>query len=78
MGRFPSLPRPLNAYLGARAALLNAATRKLAIGHAVQVAPLDRIEPALFAADGFHPSAAGYAVWAESLARAALDHRFIA
>lgn len=78
MGRFPSLPRPLNAYLGARAALLNAATRKLAIEHAAQVAPLVRIEPALFAADGFHPSAAGYAVWAESLARAALEHRFVA
>lgn len=78
MARFPSLPRPLNAYLGARAALLNAATRKLAIEHAAQVAPLVRIEPALFAADGFHPSAAGYAVWAESLARAALEHRFVA
>ena len=78
MGRFPSLPRPLNAYLGARAALLNAATRKLAIEQAAQVAPLVRIDPALFAADGFHPSAAGYTVWAESLARAALEHRFVA
>lgn len=78
MERFPSLPRPLNAYLGARAALLNSAMRKLSIEKSAQVAPLDRIEPALFASDGFHPSAAGYAVWAESLARAAIDHRFVA
>ncbi len=78
MDRFPSLPRPLNAYLGARAALLNGATRRLAVGRAAQVAPLVSIEPALFAADGFHPSAAGYAVWAESLARAALEHKFVA
>lgn len=78
MERFPSLPRPLNAYLGARAALLNAATRRLAVGRAAQVAPLVGIEPALFATDGFHPSAAGYAVWAEALARAALDHQFVA
>ena len=77
MGRFPALPRPLNAYLGARAALLNAATRKLAVGRAAQVAPPASIEPALFASDGFHPSAAGYAVWAESLARAALHHQFV-
>jgi len=77
MDRFPSLPRPLNAYLGARAALLNGATRRLAVGRAAQVAPLVGIEPALFATDGFHPSAAGYAVWAESLARAAIDQGFI-
>ena len=77
MGRFPSLPRPLNVYLGARAALLNGATRKLAIGNAAQVAPLVGIEPALIATDGIHPSAAGYAVWALSLARAAIDQGFI-
>lgn len=77
MARFPSLPRPLNTYLGARAALLNSALRKLPIERMAQVAPLNRIEPELFAADGFHPSAAGYAVWARSLARAAIDHGFI-
>ena len=78
MNRFPSLPRPLNAYLGARARLLNRALGRLPIERTAQVAPLLRIEPALFAADGFHPSPAGYAVWGAALARAAVDHRFVA
>ena len=77
MASFPSLPRPLNSYLGARAALLNRAVRRISIERAAQVAPVLRIEPALFAGDGFHPSPAGYTVWAESLAHAALEHRFI-
>ena len=77
MGSFPSLPRPLSTYLGARAALLNRATREIAIERAAQVSPQRRIEPALFAADGFHPSPAGYTVWAETLARAALEQGFI-
>ena len=77
MARFPALPRPLNCYLGARAALLNRATRNIAIERAAHVAPLLPIEPGLFAADGFHPSAAGYTVWAGSLAQAALAAGFI-
>lgn len=78
MQRFPALPRTLGAYLGARAALLNRASRRRAIERAAHVAPVVRIEPHLFAHDRFHPSPAGYRVWARSLARAALEHRFIA
>ena len=77
MASFPSLPRPLNTYLGARAALLNGAIRKLPIERTALVAALDRIEPELFATDGFHPSPAGYAVWSASLAQAALAQQFI-
>lgn len=77
MARFPSLPRPLSGYLGARAALLNRAARGMSIERAAHVALGLRLEPALFAVDGFHPSPAGYTVWAEALARAALEHRFI-
>lgn len=77
MRHFPNLPRPLNLYLGARAALLDRAVARLAPPHTVQVAPRLDIEPRLFAADGFHPSPAGYAVWADLLARAALERGFI-
>ena len=71
MAQFPSLPRPLSTYLGARAALLDRAVGRAVIANSRQVAPVLRIEPHLFATDGFHPSPAGYAVWADALARAA-------
>ena len=71
MAQFPSLPRPLSTYLGARAALLDRAVARAAIANSLQVAPVLRIESYLFAADGFHPSPAGYAAWADALARAA-------
>ena len=77
MARFPSLPRPLNSYLGARAALLDRAVAGRAIERAVQVAPQVRIEPELFAADRFHPSPAGYRVWAQVLAQVAGRQGFI-
>lgn len=77
MQRFPNLPRPLNLYLGARAALLNRAVAKLPLAQAVQVRPRVSIQRHLFATDGFHPSPAGYAVWAEVLAQHALDRGFV-
>ncbi|MBL8385020.1 MAG: SGNH/GDSL hydrolase family protein [Burkholderiales bacterium] len=77
MARFPSLPAPLSTYLGARAQLLNRALHRARIERATLVTPAVRIEPALFAEDGFHPSPAGYAVWAEALAAAALHAGFL-
>ena len=65
MQHFPALRRPLRDYLGLRAAALNRAARGLA---GVTFADI-RIEarPEYFARDGFHPGAAGYAVWGEAL-----------
>lgn len=73
MGLFPLLPQPLRAVLGARAAMFDAAlaeavrgrqgTRHLPI-------PPEALDPALMAADGFHPGPAIYRLWAEHLAGA--------
>jgi lysophospholipase L1-like esterase len=72
MARFPALPHPLAAYLGARAALLRRALARAKLEDAQPVETRVRIAPEMFAPDGFHPSPRGYAVWAESLADAAL------
>ena len=67
MQRFPALPRPLRDYLGLRAAALNRAARALP---EIVFADLSvEAKPEYFARDGFHPSAAGYAVWGEALAQ---------
>ena len=71
MHLFPALPRPLRHYLGARAALLNRAVRKLQITNLTHVAFKVKAERHLFASDGFHPSVAGYAVWGFELAQIA-------
>ena len=73
MGAFPALPRPLRGVLGARAARLDAAlaelvrqtsgTRHLAFDPGL-------LDPALMAADGYHPGPVLYARWADALARA--------
>ena len=71
MHGFPVLPQPLRAVLGARADRLDHAAARLADGlpgvaHAAL--PRDALhEPDLFCSDGFHPSAAGYARWAEGM-----------
>ncbi|MBW0147994.1 SGNH/GDSL hydrolase family protein [Marinobacter arenosus] len=72
MHLFPALPQPLRWYLGLRARQLNglledfcrhrAGTRFLSVGF-----PL---EPGFMAADGFHPGANAYRIWAEHSARA--------
>ncbi len=67
---FSVLPYPLRSVLGVRARFLNAlladVVRARGDASLVQLAGID---PALhLAADGFHPSALGYALWAELLA----------
>ncbi|MDK9556042.1 SGNH/GDSL hydrolase family protein [Marinobacter sp. M216] len=67
MHLFPALPQPLRWYLGLRARQLNglledfcrhrAGTRFLSVGFPP--------EPGYMAADGFHPGADAYRVWAE-------------
>ncbi|MES9607635.1 GDSL-type esterase/lipase family protein [Actinomadura sp. NPDC000929] len=73
--RFPALPRPLRSVLGARARAMDRITRDAAAAGGAVHAPMDEAmarDRRLFAADGFHPSAAGYRVWARDLARAAV------
>lgn len=70
MHRFPLLPQPLRWYLGCQARRLDALlAQRAASDAAVRHLPLPEMDDrALMAADGFHPSAAGYRVWAEALA----------
>ena len=73
MGDFPALPQPVRWVLGTRARLLDRASRKLAnsmenLFHVPLPAQLEGHISEYFAADGFHPSPAGYRVWGEGLA----------
>lgn len=73
VGRLPALPQPLRAVMGMKARALDAATRRLASGlpGAVYVpVSIDPERPDHIATDGYHPSAAGCAVWAQVVARA--------
>ena len=75
---FPAFPAPLRHVLGLRARVLDRAAVRWAGRHAgvthgppLTTAPAD--VPAMFCADRFHPSAAGYARWGAALAAAASD-----
>jgi lysophospholipase L1-like esterase len=64
MSHFPTLPQPLRAILGARAALFNETDATLAatrphVHHLLMSRPPAQEE---FARDGFHPGPSGYAV----------------
>lgn len=73
LGAFACFPQPLRAFLGMRAAAFDAVTHALAAARGLVVAPaLPPLGPEVFATDGFHPSARGYAAWADGLATAAL------
>ncbi|MDQ0377833.1 SGNH/GDSL hydrolase family protein [Amycolatopsis thermophila] len=73
LGAFPALPQPLRLVLGLRGAALDAAAATLATLPGVTYWPVPRevVDPALFAADGFHPGPSGYRLWAEQLAEIA-------
>lgn len=72
---FPLLPMPLRGVLGRRAAwmdrLLATLPQRVAGVHycRTQTPP-----PSMFAPDGFHPNAAGYAAWGAALAGYAVTH----
>lgn len=73
MGRFPLLPQPLRAMLGARAEVFDAALAGFAAGQPrLRHLPFDAaaLDPALMAEDGFHPGPEIYRLWAEHLAAA--------
>jgi hypothetical protein len=68
------LPAPLRQVLGLRAVLLDRAAARWAEGCGVLYVRNDRATRddlvSLFATDGFHPSAVGYARWGLAIARA--------
>ena len=81
VGAVPRMAQPLRALAGLRTQQINAAVAEAARERDVVFAPiaertgpLFRDDRSLFADDGFHPSAAGYATWApvldEALGRA--------
>lgn len=73
VGAFPALPQPLRGLLGWRARRLDRAAWRHAKAAGLVYVPtrLDGNDRALFAADGFHPSSAGCAVWGRALVQAA-------
>jgi lysophospholipase L1-like esterase len=74
VGSFPALPQPLRALLGLRAWWLDRAAARLAGSDPRAAYVPMRVRGDLrhlFADDGFHPSAAGDAVWAAALGEAA-------
>lgn len=76
VGRFPAIPAPLRWIFGLVAGALDEASREALTGQPkLRYVAFPRQvtgKTALFAADGFHPGAEGYRVWADLLA-AALD-----
>lgn len=68
LGALPSLPQPTRSALGARAAYLDGLLAQMCAAERVHHRPtrLPR-DAALIARDGFHPSARGYAAWANAL-----------
>jgi len=70
--RFPALPQPLRAFLGARALAFDSALAGWAQGRggALYVPIPDMADPSLAASDGFHPGPGAYAIWAATLADA--------
>jgi lysophospholipase L1-like esterase len=76
MGRFPLLPQPLRAVLGAGAVALDADLAALAKEAGVVHLAFDfqaGLGPEHMAVDGFHPGPAIYAAWADAVASVFLE-----
>ncbi len=70
LGHFSALPQPLRGWFGLRASLLDTDLRAVAVQQRADYLALDMpFKPAYLAADGFHPSAAGYRLWASGIIR---------
>ena len=83
MGSLPRIPQPLRLIAGRRSESINAMVLDLVDNQrvffapvATKTGPVFRAHPELFAADRFHPTAAGYSLWTpvliEALQRAGL------
>lgn len=70
MHLFPALPQPLRWYLGTRAERFNRALKEFAAGggRCEFIAVDFPLETAYMAADGFHPGARAYSLWAKHVA----------
>jgi lysophospholipase L1-like esterase len=75
MHRFPALPSPLRAYLGARAAQLDhELARWVARDRSMHHLPIPVLSgEGMMASDGFHPGPEGHRIWGELLAEAVAD-----
>jgi lysophospholipase L1-like esterase len=75
MGAVPRLAQPLRAVAGFRGRELDEVVREVAaeagvtyVGIAAATGPAFRAEPSrMFARDEYHPSAAGYRLWADAV-----------
>jgi lysophospholipase L1-like esterase len=83
IGAVPRLAQPLRAAAGWRTGQVNGAIEDVVRERGLVLAPiaertgpLFRADRSLFAADDFHPSAAGYATWVPVI-RAALDRALV-
>ena len=71
LGELVSLPQPTRSALGARSAYLDALLERSSAVHGAHYVPIrSPFPPEHLARDGFHPSALGYATWADELASA--------
>src|SRR5690554_299215 len=69
MHLFPSLPQPLRWFLGQSARRLNRELAHLGEGLGYEVVTVDfPLDAEVMAADGFHPGAVGYRIWAAQVA----------
>lgn len=78
---FDSLPNPLRAIMAGHGKAIETGARRIVEAHdfALMSPPPSHYPNGFFAADGFHPSAEGYRVWAEfavadAVGRGALSH----
>lgn len=68
LGEFSALPQPLRGWFGLRAGLLDSdALRCCATSQALYAAMPSAFEAHYLARDGYHPSAAGYQLWAAGI-----------
>ena len=71
IGKFPSLPKPLNWYLGGQSRRFDAA-RKSLVENRFDCEYLkfdETFDPSLMASDGFHPGAELYSAWPADVAQ---------
>lgn len=65
LGQFSALPQPLRGWFGLRAGLLNGDAQQCCASASALHVPFElRFESHYLARDGYHPSAAGYQLWA--------------
>ncbi|MCW8879393.1 MAG: SGNH/GDSL hydrolase family protein [Kangiellaceae bacterium] len=67
---FPAIPNPLRGHLASRAKRFNSSLEKICLNDGkLQFLSVELPQDtSYFAVDGFHPSAKGYALWAEKVA----------